>query len=445
MAYNCAVAQEDSNIKIDNISEIPPSTARIPKMFSALRHYNFRLFWFGQMISLVGTWMQNVGQGWLVLQLTNSAFLLGLVSASGALPVLLFSSFGGVLADRFNKRNLIVITQISATICALILALLTLTKQVQYWQIIIIASCLGTVMALDAPTRLCFVIEMVGREDLLNAIALNSSVFNMARIIGPAIAGLIIGSIGVGLCFLFNGVSFLPVILGLLIMKGNFEPIKGARESFVQTYKQGFSYIRKDKRVISFLALVACSSIFIMPYAMLMPIFARDILKVGPRGLGLLLAAAGAGALIGALNLAALGNFKKKGRLVFWGSLIFTAGVFFFSFSANFYICLLLLFFVGWGMIIQNASINSLLQTMVSDQLRGRVMSLYTLTFIGMMPIGSLLAGFLANYFGAQLALRIGAIIVVIVIYIIYKQNKELFKLGESDKNSTHLNKLPAL
>lgn len=423
------MALDESKLRLESIEPIPESPTRLPKIFSALQHYNFRLFWFGQMISLIGTWMQSVAQSWFVLQITNSPFLLGLVSTSAALPILLFSPWGGVMADRINKRNLIVTTQTSAMMCAFILATLILAGHVRYWHIIIIAFCLGIVNSLDAPSRQSFVIEMVGKEDLLNAIALNSSIFNMARIIGPAIAGLIISVIGVGLCFLLNGISFLPVIVGLLLMKGNFDPVRRMSESFFQTFREGLSYVRKDKKVLSFLALVASASIFIMPYVMLMPIFARDILRVGPKGLGTLLASAGTGALIGALTLALLGNFKEKGRLVFFGSITFITAVLVFSFSKNYYLSLFLLLFVGWGMVTQNATINSLLQTIVPDHMRGRVMSLYTFTFMGMMPIGSFLAGFTANYLGARLTLRIGAVIVGAIVYIIYTQKGEILKL----------------
>ncbi len=423
------MATGEPKIPVEGVETVPPIPKHLPRMFMALRHYNFRLYWFGQMISLIGTWMQSVSQGWLVLQLTNSPFLLGLVSTIALTPVLLFSPLGGVLADRFNKRNLIVITQITAMTFAFILAALTLTKQVQYWQIIIIAGCLGTILSLDAPSRQSFVIEMVGKEDLLNAIALSSSVFNTARIVGPALAGLIIGAVGVGLCFLLNGISFIPVIFGLLLMRGNFNPIKDRSESFIQNLKEGLSYVRRDKKVLSFLTLIACSSIFIMPYAMLMPVFARDILMVGPRGLGALMSAAGVGALIGALTLASLGNFKEKGRLVFIGSITFTTAILLFSLSPNYYLSLLLLVFVGWGMVIQNASINSLLQASVANHLRGRVMSLYTLTFIGLMPIGSFIAGSVANFLGARFALGFGATVVAFIIYIIYTQKGEVFRM----------------
>jgi MFS family permease len=408
---------------------MPEPPGRFPRMLAALHHRNFRLFWFGQMISLVGTWMQNVTQGWLVLQITNSPFLLGLVSMLGTLPVLIVSPLGGVLADTFNKRTVVIATQITAMMLAFILATLVLTKQIQYWHIIILASILGVTMSIDAPARQSFVVEMVGKKDLLNAIALNSSVFNLARILGPALAGLIISTIGIVLCFYINGMSYLAVIAGLLMMKGNFSPAHKKQGSMIRDIRHGFGYARRDRRIISLITLVAISSIFIMPYAMLMPVFARDILQVGARGLGVLLAAAGVGALTGALTLAAFSHYKKKGKFILTGSIVFTAATMLFSFSNSFYLSLLLLLFVGWGMVTQNASINSLLQSIVPDYLRGRIMSLYVLFFMGMMPFGSLQAGILADHFGAKMALRIGAFIVACVIYFTFMNNKELVNL----------------
>jgi MFS family permease len=411
------------------VETMPEPPGRFPRMIAALHHRNFRLFWFGQMISLVGTWMQNVAQGWLVLQITNSPFLLGLVSMLGTLPVLIVSPIGGALADTFNKRTVVITTQITAMLLAFILATLVLTKQIQYWHIVILASILGITMSIDAPTRQSFVVEMVGKKDLLNAIALNSSVFNLARILGPAFAGLIISAIGIVLCFYINGISYLAVIAGLLMMKGNFAPANKKRVSMIRDIREGFGYARRDSRIMSLITLVAISSIFIMPYAMLMPVFARDILQVGARGLGVLLAAAGVGALIGALTLAALSHYRKKGRIILAGSIVFTAATILFSLSNSYHLSLLLLIFIGWGMVTQNASINSLLQSMVPDNLRGRIMSLYVLFFMGMMPLGSIQAGLLADYLGAKMALSIGGFIVACIIYFIFTKNKELMSL----------------
>jgi MFS family permease len=398
-------------------------------MLAALHHANFRLFWFGQMISLVGTWMQSVALGWLVLQITNSAFLLGLVSTLGTLPVLIVAPLGGALADSTNKRNVIIITQVTAMVLAFILATLALTEQVRYWHIIILSSTLGITMAIDAPTRQSFVVEMVGKKDLLNAIALNSSIFNLARILGPAFAGLIISTIGIVLCFYLNGVSYLAVIAGLLFMKGNFAPANKERAPVIKDIADGFRHARRDRRIMDLITLVALTSIFIMPYAMLMPIFARDILQVGARGLGILLSGAGIGALIGALTLAAFSNYRKKGRFVLTGSIVFTLATLIFSFSSSYLLSVLLLAFIGWGMVMQNASVNSVLQTITPDHLRGRIMSLFVLFFMGAMPFGSLQAGFIAHHLGARMVLRIGGALVALIVYYIFSRNRALVNI----------------
>jgi MFS family permease len=423
------VSPDESKVIFTSVDTMPEPTGRFPRMIAALHHHNFRLFWFGQMISLVGTWMQNVARGWLVLQITDSPFLLGLVSMLGTLPVLFIAPFGGALADNLNKRTVVIATQITAMVLAFTLATLVLTKQVQYWHIVVLASILGVTMAIDAPTRQSFIVEMVGKKDLLNAIALNSSIFNLARILGPALAGLIISAIGIVLCFYVNGISYLAVIAGLFMMRGNFSPAKKKRTHVVRDIKDGFGYARQDRNIMSLIALVALSSIFIMPYAMLMPVFARDILNVGAKGMGILLASAGVGALVGALTLAFLSDYREKGRFVMAGTTTFIIATLLFSFSNNYHISLLLLLFIGWGMVMQNASINSLLQTITPDHLRGRIMSLYVLFFMGMMPFGSLQAGFIADQFGAQMALRIGSIIVACVTVFLFARNKGLISL----------------
>ncbi len=421
--------RDESRVIFTTVETMPEPTGRFPKMVAALHHRNFRLFWFGQMISLVGTWMQNVARGWLVLQMTNSPFLLGLVSMIGTLPVLFVAPIGGALADKLNKRTVVISTQITAMLLAFALATLILTKHVQYWHIVVLASILGVTMAIDAPTRQSFIVEMVGKKDLLNAIALNSSIFNLARILGPALAGLIISAIGIVLCFYVNGISYLAVIAGLFMMKGNFSPVKKKNTHVIRDIRDGFGYARHDRNIMSLITLVALSSIFIMPYAMLMPVFARDILNVGAKGLGILLASAGVGALVGALTLALFSDYRKKGRFVMAGTTTFVTATVLFSFSNNYHLSLLLLLFIGWGMVMQNASINSLLQTIAPDHLRGRIMSLYVLFFMGMMPFGSFQAGFIADHLGAQMALRIGGIIVACITVFLFAGNKGLANL----------------
>lgn len=384
---------------------------KLPRTFRALRHRNFRLYWFGQLLSLTGTWMQNVAQGWLVYRLTDSPFALGLVGFVGSLPILLFSLFGGVIADRFHKRNLLLITQTAAMLQALTLATLTVTGLIQVWQIIVLALLLGTVHALDTPARQSFVIELVGKEDLMNAIALNSSVFNATRIIGPAIAGVLISLIGEAGAFYMNGASFLATIAALLLMR--VEAVNHSDgETVWRNLIEGLRYIKKTPIVRTLLSLIAVSSLFGMSYVALMPVFARDILQVGPTGLGFLTAAIGGGALAGALTLASLGNFQHKGLLLSIGNLLFPAMLFLFALSRSFAPSLLFLMGAGWGLITQNALTNTLLQTSVPDHLRGRVMSAYALMFLGMMPIGNLLSGTMAEHLGAPVAVMLGAGIV---------------------------------
>jgi MFS family permease len=407
----------------------PRFSFTMSQTFRALRHRNFRLYWFGQLVSLTGTWMQTVAQSWLVFQLTNSAFLLGLTGFIGSLPILLLSLWGGVVADRVHKRNLLVATQTAAMLQAFLLAFLTWSGKVRVEHVLIMAAILGVVNAFDAPTRQSFVVEMVGKEDLMNAIALNSTIFNAARIFGPAIAGVLVASIGVTGCFTLNGVSFLAVIASLLAMR--LPPMLKAAtsESARQNLAEGLAYVRSNGTVLSILVLVGTTSLFGMSYATLMPIFARDVLQVGAQGLGFLTAAAGIGALVGALTLASLGGFRRKGLLLTAGNLLFPAAMAAFAFSRSFPLSLLCLVGVGWAMIAQNATANTLVQTTVPDHLRGRVMSVYTMLFMGMMPLGNLQAGTLASRFGAPFAVGFGAAICALAALLILWRLPQLRRL----------------
>jgi len=377
------------------------------------------------MVSLVGTWMQSVAQGWLVYELTNSPFALGLVWFATYLPVLLFSLIGGVVADRLDKRKLLLITQTAAMLQALLLGFLTSSGLIQVWQIIVLALALGTINAFDTPTRQAFIVEMVGKEDLMNAIALNSSIFNGARIIGPAIAGGLISTIGVASCFYLNGVAFLAIIFGLLLMR--LDKIK--REGGISVWKnltEGLRYVRNNTIALTLVSLVAMASIFGLPYITLLPVFAKDILQtaaIKPElRYSLLMVASGVGALAGALFLASLGEFRRKGWLLTWGNIFFPLILILFSVSRLFPLSLLLLVGVGWGLITQNATANTLLQTIAPDNLRGRVMSIYTLMFMGMIPLGSLQAGAVAEHFGAALAVALGGLICLLfALWLLWK------------------------
>jgi MFS family permease len=363
--------------------------------------------------------MQSIGQSWLVLDLTKSPFMLGLVSTMGTLPVLLFTLPAGAIVDRVNKRKLIIITQTVMLVLAFILAILTATKLTRVWHIITLATILGIANAFDMPARQSFVIEMVGKEDLLNAIALNSSAFNSARIIGPAIAGLLIGMIGVAGCFFANGASFIAVIIGLALMQHKHEPKGPMKESIFIDMLDGLHYIRKNRDVLTLIILVGIFSVFGMPYLVLMPVFATTVLMSGAKGYGLLMSSTGIGALAGALTLASLGNFPHRGRLVLIGSILFVVFVFMFALSRNFVLSAGLLPFIGFAMVTQSATTNSLLQTIAPDHLRGRVMAVFSTMFVGFAPLGSFQAGLVAQHYGAPIALIIGSAVMTLSIVLV--------------------------
>jgi len=383
---------------------------KLRETFRSLRHRNFRLFWFGQMISLIGTWMQSVAQGWMVLRLSNSPFLLGVVSAFAGLPVLFLSLPAGVLADRVKKRKFLIFTQIGAMVLAFILSFLAFSELVKVWHVMLLALGLGLVNAFDAPTRQAFIKEMVGKEDLLNAIALNSFMFNSARILGPALAGILISLVGEAGCFFINGLSYLAVISGLYLMRMKDVVFQSKNSSFLASFKEGISYIMKNKRALSLILMVSTMSIFGFSYAVLMPVFARNILKSGAAGLGFLMSAVGIGAISAGLGLASREK-EEKLRYMQVGIIVFFFSLIFFSFSKSFFLSLIFLVGTGWGMISLVATCNTLLQEIIPDELRGRVMSFYTMMFMGTMPIGSFLAGTLGQILGVVWAVRIGGLL----------------------------------
>ncbi|MCS6937501.1 MAG: MFS transporter [Candidatus Bipolaricaulota bacterium] len=403
--------------------------ARLAKTFRALRHRNYRLFWTGQLISLTGTWMQSIAQGWLVYLLTKSALSLGVVSFSQFLPVLLFTLLGGVAADRFDRHRLVLFTQSASLLQAALLATLTLSGVIQVWHVIALAFLLGTINALDTPARQSLIHELVSKEDLMNAIALNSTAFNGTRIVGPAIAGTLLGAlsawiqaqfalpsesatrIAIGVCFALNALSYLGVIVGLLLMERQPHSENTNHESVWRSLWAGLDYARRDERVLALLSLMGVSSVFGFSYVTLMPLYAGEILQVGPQGYGFLMAAAGVGALSGALILASLGNYQRKGLLLTVGNFVFPVMLLVFAQSKVFPLSLVALVGFGWGLITQNALTNTLLQTIVPGELRGRILSLYTLMFMGMLPFGSLQVGAMAERFGAPVALSLGALI----------------------------------
>jgi MFS family permease len=369
--------------------------------FRALRHRNFRLFFSGQLVSLIGTWMQSTAQLWLVYRMTHSPALLGVFGFASQIPILLLASFGGYVADRYDRRRCVIWTQAASLILAFALAALTLIGVVRVWEIILIAFVVGIVNAFDVPIRQALIAHTVGAADLPNAIALNSSIFNGARVVGPAIAGFAIAWVGEGWCFFLNGVSFLAVIIALLMMRlERFEPRAGAGPPLVD-FIQGFQFAMSDRFIRSVLLLLSLLSMFGLQYSVLLPIFANAILHGGAGRLGVLMSFAGVGALIGALHLAARTNYKGLLEWIAATSLTCALGLVVFSQSRVLWLSAAALLVVGFAATSQMAATNTIVQSRVPDRLRGRVMAVYATMFMGVQPIGALIAGAVAKRIGA--------------------------------------------
>lgn len=358
--------------------------------------------------------MQNVARSWLVYQLTGSVALLGLVGFAGQFPVFVLSTFGGTIADKYDRQKILVVTQAASMILTLTTGVLVLTDQIKVSHIFIVAVLSGIVNSFDIPTRQSFVVDMVGKEDLLNAIALNSSMFNGARIIGPAIAGVVVSLVGTGWCFVGDGISYIAVIIGILLMRIEKKAVVQTAGSTFEKIKEGFVFVRQTQPIRSLLLLLGLVSLMGMPYAVLMPIFADQILNGGVRGLGILMGASGIGALVAALYLASRKSLKGLGFLVAASSGIFGVFLILFSLSNIFWLSAVLLVPVGFSMMLQMAASNTLVQAMVRDELRGRVMAVYSMMFMGMAPIGALLAGSLADRLGAPLTVALGGAVCIV-------------------------------
>ena len=374
-------------------------SAALSRTLRALRHRNFRLFFFGQLVSLTGSWMQGLAQGWLVWRLTQSTFLLGLVGFAQLAPVLVLGFVGGVAADRFERRRIVLATQIVALVQSATLAALTLSGRIAVWQVLVLATVLGVVNAFDFPGRQSLLSDLVDREDLGNAIALNSTIFNGARIVGPSLAGAIVARWGEGVCFALNAVSYLAVIASLLAIRVAARPAAaGAGAGAWKGFLEGLAYARRTPHVRALLALVALTSIFGMSYLSFLPAFAGGVLGRGPEGLGMLMASVGAGAIVGALTLAWRHGIRGLDGVVFRHALIFGSAVLVFSLSRSFPLSCAAVAAAGYGAMVQMAACNTLLQALVPDALRGRLMSLYTVVFAGLMPLGSLSIGFATRW-----------------------------------------------
>jgi len=401
----------------------PPTRSRLPQGLSAFRHRNFRLFWFGMLVSLVGTWMQQVGQAWLVLELTNDPIALGLVAAAQFTPVLFLGLFGGILADAVSKRKALVYTQVAAGLLALILGVLVLSGQVQVWHVFVLALGLGVVNSFDMPIRQSFVVEMVGRSDIGNAVALNSAVFNITRIIGPAIAGLTIAAIGIHPLFFINAVSYLAVVVSLILMRPSELLLPTERavvernvRSVIDRLVEGLRYTRRDPQIFLAIAVLAVVSTFALNFQVLIPLVARDVLGGDADLYGFLMAATGVGSLLSALSIA-FGQRPTMGRLLAGAAAIGIAmvGV---GLSRSVPISLGLMFLAGWGLISMAATCNTIIQLAVPDILRGRVMSVYTTVFAGSTPFGGIFSGGLAAIGGAPAALIVGGAIAVLAAVV---------------------------
>jgi MFS family permease len=391
-----------------------PSTSRFSHAWRALRHRNFRLFFTGQSISLIGTWMTRVATSWLVYRLTGSALLLGTVSFAGQIPTFLLAPFAGVLVDRLNRRNLLVWTQVLAGIQSLAMAALTVAKVITVHEIIALSACQGVINAFDMPGRQSFLVQMVSddtgkpdKQDLGNAIALNSSMVNLARLIGPALAGIVIAAVGEGYCFTIDGLSYIAVVISLLMMRIPPLTIKRAATSMFEQLHEGWSYVAHFQPVRTILTLFALLSLMGMPFMVLMPIFASQVFQGGPHTLGYLMGASGVGALISALSLALRKSVRGLTTMIQIAAVMFGSGLILFGLSHHLVLSLFLMLIVGFGMMQGLAASNTIIQTLVPEDKRGRVMSYYTMAFVGMAPFGSLLAGVLAHKFGAPHAVII--------------------------------------
>ena len=409
---------------------VPARLRPVSTRFRAMQHRNFQLFIAGQLISLIGTWMQTTAQLQLVYELTHSPALLGVFGFASQVPMLFLSSIGGYVGDRYNRHRGVIVTQSVSMVLAFALAALTLTNVIREWEVIGIAFLVGIVNAFDVPIRQAFFVQMVGKEDLPNAIALNSSIFNGARVVGPAIAGFAMAWIGEGWCFFVNGLSFLAVIVALLMMRIAKTKGKPSDESPLRSVIQGFQFAMGDLPMRSALLLLSTLSLFGLQYSVFMPIYANEILKGGRRMLGLLLSFAGVGAFLGALQFAARAHYKGLARWIAATSMTCAAGLIIFSQAKTFWLCAVVLFVVGFAATSQMAATNTLIQNRVPDELRSRVMAVYATMFMGVQPIGALMAGGVAKRIGAPFTLTVFGSLVLLgsLIFIV----RVVMRLGET-------------
>ena len=405
-----------------------PEDSQLPKIVRALRNPNFRLFWSGNFLSNIGTWMQNVAQGWLVLSLTGSAFWLGVVGFAGSIPFLIFTLFGGVVADRVNKRRLLLVTQSAMMLLAFVLASLAWLKIITVWELVVLAFLNGMAMAMNAPSYQALVPRLVPREDLTNAIALNSAQFNMSRILGPTLGGYAMALVGVAGNFFLNGVSFLAVLWALTRIKYP-EQEPSHYPGLFSSLREGFGYVKANRQLRVLVWMTGWASLLGIPFLTFIPYFARMELHSGETGLGWLMASSGLGAVLGAVTVAALGTVRHRGRVVTFGGVVFFSMIVAFCYSHNFLLSQGLLLVEGYSGILMISSFNVAIQHLASDEMRGRVMSIYATCFLGLPPLGSLLAGEMSRHIPtphALAAMSAAAATIFVATYAVSRPLREL-------------------
>lgn len=415
MSEKNRLIEEDIELALTSGAAPVQLPGKIISVFPALAHRNFQLYAFGQAISLIGFWLHQVAIGWLVFQLTHSAFWVGAAAAVGGLPFLFFTTFAGVLVDKVNKRKLLIWTQVAEAVIAITLGLLVFTQKANLEVVIILFFVSGTIASIDLPARLTFIVEMVGKRDLASAIPINNGLFNAARFIGPAIAGALIASVGAGWPFILNGLSFIAGIWAIIKIRPiySFSPDKNS--SPMDSLKEGIKYSFSHPKISYFIILGFVSAVFVWPYQTLMPVIAEKVFSSGPSGLGSLLSSAGAGSLAGAIFVSANSRRENKIAFVMIGILLSTISLILLSLSNNFLLAHALLFFSGFGMLTQVSTVNTLVQLYSPDQMRSRIMAVYLTMFIGMMPLGNALAGTIAHYTSALFAIGFGASVSLLV------------------------------
>jgi MFS family permease len=398
-------------------------------MFSALQNRNFRLFWGGAFIANIGNWMQTIAMNWLVLSLTNSPFLLGLVIFIGNLPMLFLSMYGGVIADRHSRRNILLVTQGFMFGLILSLAILTYTGVINIWLLVVIVILFGIVQAFNAPAYQTLMLDLVGKEHLLNAIALNSVQFNLSRIIGPSLAGVLVVTLGVAACFFTNVATYTVVLLALYLVRIPATTLNNTRKSAILDIKESLDYIRQERNLVGLMIISAAFSIVIFPYLSLLSVFAKDVYKSSADAYGILMAGVGGGAVIGGLIVAKLSNMEKHARFIQVGAVILVLGLIVFALMPTVFLALPFLAVAGGAMVTLQSSVNSVVQSNVPDTMRGRVISIWQLTAFGLLPFGSLLGGTLAEFIGAPSTIVICTVIFALVTLLVFIKYRGINKL----------------